>query len=151
MRCPTCTTTAGVTFVLTQTTGASNIGGVYIGSVNNLILNAPSGAVASPPLYAGVLFYQDRAAPVGTMTSTSKTFTVSSLNNATLSGAIYFPNNKIEVSSLNNGGPSNGCTVYIGRYIKFSSYNNNYIAGCAAMWTKPASIMQLTTIGRVFE
>jgi Flp pilus assembly protein TadG len=156
VRCPSCTTTAGVTFVLTQTTGSSAIGGVYIATANNVILNAPSGNPAdypgsSPPLYGGVLFYQDRAAPVGTMTSTSKTFTVNSLNNATLTGAIYFPSNKIEVSSLNNGGPNTGCTVYIGRYIKFSSYNNNYIAGCAAMGTTPVSIIQPTTIGRVFE
>ncbi len=153
IRCPTCTTAAGVTFVLTQNTGnASDIGGVYLGSANNATLNAPSATVASPPLYAGVLFYQDRAATTGTMASTSKTFTVRTLNNATLTGAIYFPNNKIDIASLNNGGSSSsGCTVYIGRYIKFTDYNNNYITGCAAMGTIPVSIIQPTTIGRVFE
>jgi len=41
--------------------------------------------------------------------------------------------------------------VYIGRYIKFTDYNNNYITGCAAMGTTPVSIIQPTTIGRVFE
>ena len=152
VRCPSCTTAAGVTFVLTQNNGASNIGGVYIGSVNNVTLNAPSANVASPPLYAGVLFYQDRNAPTGTMASTSKTFTVSSINNATLAGAIYFPSNKIDISSMNNGGSSStGCTVYIGRYVKIASLNTIYIAGCAAMGTIPASIIQPTTIGRVFE
>jgi Flp pilus assembly protein TadG len=153
VRCPTCTTTAGVTFVLTQNTGlASDIGGVSISSANTVTLNAPSGTGASPPPYAGVLFYQDRAAPVGTMTSTSKIFAVSSINNVTLTGAIYFPSNKIEVTSLNNGGSSStGCTVYIGRYIKFTDYNNIYIAGCPSIGTTPASIMQLTTMGRVFE
>jgi Flp pilus assembly protein TadG len=151
--CPTCTTTAGTTFVLTQTTGnASDIGGVRISSENNVNLNAPSNTGASPPLYAGVLFYQDRNAPVGTIASTSKIFTVSSLNTATLAGAIYFPNNKIDISSMNNGGSSStGCTVYIGRYVKLASYNNNYIVGCTAMGTTPASIIQVTTIGRVFE
>jgi hypothetical protein len=153
VRCPTCTTTAGVTFVLTQNTGsASDIGGVSISSANTVTLNAPSGTGASPPPYAGVLFYQDRAAPVGTMTSTSKIFTLSSVNNVTISGAIYFPSNKIDISSLNNGGSSStGCTVYIGRYVKLASYNNNYIVGCTAMGTTPASIIQVTTIGRVFE
>ena len=40
----------------------------------------------------------------GTMASTSKIFTISSLNNATLTGAIYFPNNRIDISSINNVG-----------------------------------------------
>ncbi|MBS0219551.1 MAG: hypothetical protein JSR91_02305, partial [Proteobacteria bacterium] len=138
--CPDCTTTSngavqGVTFVLTQTTGNnSNIGGVKITSQNNITLNAPAPGSGQP--YPGILFYQDRNAPVGTMTSTSKIFTVSSLNNATLSGAIYFPNNRIDISSLNNSSPSaNGCTVWIGRYIRFSSYNNNYTAGCQTYGT----------------
>jgi hypothetical protein len=41
--------------------------------------------------------------------------------------------------------------VYIGRYVKLASYNNIYISGCPAMGTTPASIIQVTTIGRVFE
>ena len=60
------------------------------------------GQPASPPLYAGVLFYQDRRVPNGTMSSTSKIFTISSLNTVTLTGAIYFPNNRIDISSINN-------------------------------------------------
>jgi hypothetical protein len=148
--CPTCTGGAGVTFVLTQTTGNNaDIGGVRITSENNVTLSAPSTGT-----YAGVLFYQDRRANVGTMASTSKIFTISSLNTATLGGAIYFPNNRIDISSLNNSGSSTtGCTVWIGRYIKFSSYNNNYVAGCAAFGTTPASIITTTTTtkGKVFE
>jgi hypothetical protein len=89
--CPTCGTsngvTTGVTFVLTQTSGSnSDIGGVSITSENNVTLNAPSTGT-----YQGVLFYQDSRATAGTMTSTTKIFTVASLNNATLSGAVYFP------------------------------------------------------------
>jgi Flp pilus assembly protein TadG len=148
--CPTCTLSGnvmpGVTFVLTQTTGNNNdIGGVKITSENNVTLNAPNQAAsqASPGVYPypGVLFYQDRNAPAGTMTSTSKIFTVSSLNNATLSGAIYFPMNRIDISSLNNANTNtNGCTVWVGRYIKFSSYNNNYVAGCGTYSTNPVGI-----------
>jgi len=161
--CPTCTAGAGVTFVLTQTTGNNaDIGGVRISSDNNVKLNAPVPcSVPNPPancmnnpLYPGVLFYQDRRATTGTMTSTSKIFTVSSLNTATLTGAVYFPNNRIDISSLNNTGLSNnGCTVWIGRYIKFSSYNNNYIAGCDAIGTqRPAIITTATTNkSKVFE
>jgi Flp pilus assembly protein TadG len=145
--CPTCTTNNGVSIVLTQTTGNNaDIGGVRISSDNNIQLNAPSASQASPPLYAGVLFYQDRRATTGTMSSTSKIFTISSLNTVTMTGAIYFPNNRIDISSINNSGSTtNGCTVWIGRYIKFSSYNNNYVNGCAAIGVTPPGIITTTT------
>ena len=133
--------------MLTQTTGNNaDIGGVRISSDNNVSLNAPSASQTSPPLYAGVLFYQDRRATTGTMSSTSKIFTISSLNTVTMTGAIYFPNNRIDISSINNSGSTtNGCTVWIGRYIKFSSYNNNYVNGCAAIGVTPPGIITTTT------
>ena len=147
--CPTCTTENGISFVLTQTTGNnSDIGGVRISSDNNISLNAPSASQTRQtpaPLYAGVLFYQDRRVPNGTMSSTSKIFTISSLNTVTLTGAIYFPNNRIDISSINNSGSTtNGCTVWIGRYIKFSSYNNNYVKGCEAIGVKPPGVITTT-------
>jgi hypothetical protein len=84
--------------------------------------------------------------PNGTMSSTSKIFTISSLNTVTLTGAIYFPNNRIDISSINNSGSTtNGCTVWIGRYIKFSSYNNNYVNGCAAIGVTPPGVITTTT------
>lgn len=140
--CPTCTTSAGITFVLTQTTGNnSDIGGVRISSDNNVTLNAPTSGT-----YAGILFYQDRRVAAGTMSSTSKIFTLSSLNTAILTGVIYFPNNRIDISSINvTSASTNGCTVWVGRYIKFSSYNNNYIAGCAALGIVPPGIITTTT------
>jgi Flp pilus assembly protein TadG len=145
--CPTCTTNNGVAIVLTQTTGNnSDIGGVRVSSDNNISLNASSASQTSPPLYAGVLFYQDRRVPNGTMSSTSKIFTISSLNTVTLTGAIYFPNNRIDIASINNASlANNGCTVWIGRYIKFSSYNNNYVAGCASIGVTPPGIITTTT------
>ena len=153
--CPTCTTNNGIAFVLTQTTGNNaDIGGVRISSDNNISLNASAANQTSPPLYAGVLFYQDRRVPNGTMSSTSKIFTISSLNTVTLTGAIYFPNNRIDISSINNSGSTtNGCTVWIGRYIKFSSYNNNYVNGCAAIGVTPPGVITTTTVskGKVLE
>jgi hypothetical protein len=141
--CGNCTGGAGVTFVLTQTTGNNaDIGGVRITSENNVTFNAPNSGT-----YAGVLFYQDRRATVGTMSSTSKIFTVSSLNNATLAGAVYFPNNKIDIASINNigGNNSTGCTIWIGRYVKLSSYNNAYKGGCGTYGTTPPGITTTTT------
>jgi len=161
--CPDCVinnsgTTTGTTFVLTQTSGNNaDIGGVSITSQNNVTLNAPYSGT-----YAGVLFYQDRRATAGTMASTSKIFTVASLNNATLSGAIYFPQNRIDISSINNfgGGSTNGCTVWIGRYLKFSSFNNNYKGGCKTYYntnvpgiTTTITVPTTTTVtkGKVVE
>ena len=64
--CPTCTTSNGVSIILTTATGtAANIGGVYIASDNNVSLNAGSSGA-----YAGILFYQDHRVSGGTMTST---------------------------------------------------------------------------------
>ncbi len=135
--CPTCTGTAGTTFVLTQTSGNNaSIGGVNISSESTITLNAPTvTAATSTYAYPGVLFFQDRRATVGTMASTSKIFTLSSLSTATLSGAIYFPNNAIRISSISSSGSnsSNGCTVWIGRYIHFESYSSNYVAGCTTV------------------
>lgn len=151
--CPSCTADNGVAIILTTTTGNTNtIGGVMISSDNNITLNAGKSNNGS---YNGVLFYQDRRASTGTMTSTSKIFTVSSLNNATLTGAIYFPNNRIQISSINNfgGTASTGCTIFVGRYIKFSSFNNNYKGGCSAYGTTPVGVVTTTTVlkGKVFE
>ena len=135
----------GVTIILTRTSDqpTSAIGGFKITSENNVTLSADPNP--NNP-YRGVLVYQDRKANVGTMTSTDKIFTLYSLNNAKLAGAIYFPNNRIDLSSLNNAGNSTqGCTVWIGRYVKFSSYNNNWIAGCSLFGTTPAGIQTTTT------
>jgi Flp pilus assembly protein TadG len=141
--CSNCSNGAGTTFVLTQTSGSnSDIGGVRISSDNNITLNAPN----SGP-YKGVLFYQDSRVPAGTQKSTSKIFTVSSLNNATLSGAVYIPNNAIDIANINNfgGTPSTGCTIWVGRYLNFSGFNNNYKGGCKTFGTTPVGIQTTTT------
>lgn len=146
--CPTCTGTQGTTFVLTQTTGnSSSIGGVSISNESTITLNAPtvSSATTTYP-YPGVLFYQDRSATAGTMSSTSNIFNLGNLSTATLSGAIYFPQNAIKVSNLSSSGSSSstGCTVWIGRYIQFSSYSSNYVKGCTSA-TTPAGYNTTST------
>lgn len=148
--CPSCANGTGVTFVLTTTTGrGDDVGGVTLTDVNNITLNPPvpcsvsnpPSACMNTPLFPGLLFYQDRRATAGTMTSSSRAFLVTSLNNAKIQGGIYFPNNRIDITNLNNISKSNvGCTVWVGRYVKFSLYNNNYIAGCDATGTKRPAI-----------
>ena len=81
------------------------------------------------------------------MTATAKIFMVNTTSDATLSGAIYFPNNAINISSINNigGTSSTGCTIWVGRYLKFSSYNNNFKGGCSTFGTTPVGIQTTTT------
>ena len=153
VKCTNCTPDNGVAIILTQTTGNNaDIGGVMITSDNNVTLNAGK---TNTGIYKGVLFYQDRRATTGTMSSTAKIFTVTALNNATLTGAIYFPNNKIEIATINNfgGTASTGCTIWVGRYIKFQAFNNNYKGGCDAYGTTPVAIVTTTIVskGKVFE
>jgi len=141
--CPTCTNGAGVTFILTQTTGNnSNIGGVRITSDSTVSLSAPNSGT-----YTGILFYQDRNAPVGTMSSTSKIFTVSSVSSATLNGVIYFPNNKISLSSYSNGSSSStGCNVWVGRYLNLTSFSSSYVSGCKTNYNvSPPGVITTTT------
>src|SRR5476651_267849 len=146
--CPTCTGTDGTTFVLTQTSGNNaDIAGAKITSDGTLSLKAPTVSAASSTYpYPGVLFFQDRNATVGTMTATAKIFAVNTTSSATLSGAIYFPNNAIRIASISSSGSSNttGCTVWIGRYIHSEQYIGNYIAGCGTA-TKPAGYSTTTT------
>lgn len=158
--CPSCTGTQGVTFVLTQTTGnAANIGGVNISSDSTVTLKAPTQdpSPTAPPStnpYLGVLFYQDRGVANGTMSSTSKIFTLTSLSSATLTGAIYFPNNRIDISNLSNASSSStGCTVWIGRYLKFTSFSSTYAVGCDSLGIKKGAIVTTTTTtkGKVLE
>ena len=158
--CPTCTATNGVAFVLTQLgngTTDAGIGGVSITSDSTINLNAGSASMTykGQTFPGGILFYQDPRATVGTMSSSSKIFTVSSLSNATLLGAIYFPNNRIDISNISTfgGTSSTGCTIWLGRYLKFSSFSSTYKGGCANYGTTPASITTTTTTtkGKVFE
>ncbi len=155
--CPTCTSTNGVAIVLTQLgsgTVDAGIGGVMISSNSTINLNAGSNnASFQGQNFNGILFYQDPRATVGTMTSTSKIFTVSSLSSATLSGAIYFPNNRIDISNISSfGGTSTtGCTVWIGRYLKFSNFSSSYTGGCANYGTKAVGINTTATKSRVLE
>jgi Flp pilus assembly protein TadG len=151
--CTNCTDgVSGVTIVLTLAQGdtdTSHIGGFFMSGVNNSKMSAPPTGT-----YAGVLVYQDRRAPVGTRTSTAKIFNVVGLNRPSMSGTIYFPNNLIASTDFNNQMASNtGCTVWIGRYINFSNYNNGYIAGCTTFGSTPATVTTTTTVskGKVFE
>ena len=75
---------------------------------------------------------------MGTVAVTNTgTFTTGSSGAITTGGDFTVSGN----ASLAN----NGCTVWIGRYIKFASYNNNYVAGCSSIGVTPPGIITTTT------
>lgn len=147
--CPTCTGGAGVTFVLTQTSGNNNdIGGVTLNNLGTVTLVAPNSGT-----YAGIVFYQDRRAPLGSMAANTRVFGVNNITNVTLAGAVYFPSNRIDINNLSAiGTAANRCLVWIGRYINA----NNFTAGtaaCANYGTLPVRIntSTMTSVFRVIE
>ena len=40
---------------------------------------------------------------------------------------------------------STGCTVWVGRYLKFSSFNNNYKGGCTSYYNTSVPGLTITT------
>jgi len=65
--------------------------------------------------YAGMLFYQDRDAPTGSGSSTTNR--INGGSDLSLTGAIYFPSQKIDFAG---GGAAGGCTVLIGNVVEFT-------------------------------
>ncbi|WP_448205117.1 pilus assembly protein TadG-related protein [Azospirillum sp. sgz302134] len=104
------TSTDGVTFVFTTrgVTG-TNIGGMDIRGNAVLSLRAP--ADLSNPFH-GLLFYQDRRAPVGA---------VNKLNGGSytdVEGAVYFPNQELDWAGT-NGTASPSCTQIVAKTVTF--------------------------------
>jgi hypothetical protein len=100
----------GVTFVLTSSGSANNIGTVLINGSSKVTLNAPAEGVASAGpggIYEGLLFYQDPRAPE----TTAKTAVLNGGTNTALVGATYFPSNQVTWSGNNTG--LSQCTVII--------------------------------------
>jgi hypothetical protein len=100
----------GVTFVLTSSGSAADIGTVYINGTAKVVLNAPaagSGTAGPDDIYAGLLFYQDSRA----ITDSTKTVYLNGGANTVLVGATYAPSNQV-VWNGNVSGASE-CTVIV--------------------------------------
>jgi hypothetical protein len=104
-------TGAGVTFVLTSATAASNPNSIATVNMNGgarLNLTAPSGGT-----YRGVLIYQDRRAP---LTNQSNKINGNSLS--LLQGAIYMPGQEVEF--IGTAGMNTNCLQLVARRITWS-------------------------------
>jgi hypothetical protein len=120
----------GVTIILTSSGSTSLIGTVDIAGGADVQLRAPS-SPTDP--YQGVLFYQDRRAPLGAANA-NKLNGGSTMN---LAGGLYFPKQGVEFSG-NNGTTS--CSQIVARTVTFTG--NSYIsnAGCQAAGVQPVTV-----------
>lgn len=123
-------TGTGVTIILTSSTG-SDYSTVTINGGANVSLSA-----ATSGDYAGVLFYQDRNAPVATNTNK---FNGGGTTN--FEGALYFPKQELEFSG-NNESTGSGCTKLISKTVTFTG--NSYLSNNC-----PASVATVATSGNV--
>jgi Putative Flp pilus-assembly TadE/G-like len=122
----------GVTIILTKKNTA-NIGTVDIRGGADVQLRAP--ADSSNP-FRGVLFYQDRRAPVNT-TGVNKFNGGATMK---LEGSIYIPQQGVEFQG--NNSLSKTCTQIIARTVSFTG--NAYIdnTGCQAAGVQPVTVTQ---------
>jgi hypothetical protein len=120
-------TGTGVTIVFTSSTG-SHYATVSINGGANMNLTAPT---TGPT--AGIVFFGDRNAPIGTVYSFEGGAT------QVLQGALYLPRG--DVSFAGGANTTTGCTKMIGYTVKFTG-NSNFAIDCSGFGTKP--------IGQVF-
>ncbi|MFL5097894.1 MAG: TadE/TadG family type IV pilus assembly protein [Xanthobacteraceae bacterium] len=122
----------GVTIVFTSSTG-SNYATASINGGANINLTAPT----SGPT-AGIVFFGDRKAPVGTV------FKFEGGATQVFGGALYLP--KGDVSFAGGADTTTGCTKLIGNTIKFTG-DTNFALDCSGLGTKPIG----TTLARLLQ
>jgi Flp pilus assembly protein TadG len=117
----------GVTFVLTSSGSASNIGTVTINGGADIQLNAPTSGY-----YKGVLYYQDQNAPSGTAKFNGGATQI-------LNGAIYFKKQEIQYNG-DHGASATSCTQIIGDTVEFTGNSRVINNGCADAGITPITV-----------
>lgn len=128
IRC-NCTGTEGVTFVLTSSGSASDIGSVTINGGADIQLNAPSGT--NDP-YKGVLFYQDQNASANTAKFNGGASMI-------LNGAIYFKRSIIQYNG-DHAATAKSCTQIIGDTVEFTGNSKIINNGCKDAGIEPIAV-----------
>ena len=115
----TCT---GCTIILTNSNGGTpTIGTADINGGAKLVMSAPTSGT-----YDGILFYQDRRAT----TSTTIVNKINGNSSSLMSGAIYFPNQQLQINGT--AGLNFSCAQFVSYVIEFAgngSINNTCTAG----------------------
>jgi len=124
VHCSTCSPGGnGVTFIFTTPASGdiTKIGSITINGNASVTLNAPSDGP-----FQGVLFFQDRDAPVGASAQTAK---LNGGAGTALNGTMYFPGNTIEWSG--NIGLNSTCTLPVADEVTFIGNSGLDISNCA--------------------
>ncbi len=119
-----------VTIILTSSTG-SGYANLDVNGGGTISLSAPTSGA-----YKGVLFYQDKNAPV--VMNANKINGNSSTN---FTGAVYFPKQELEFSGNTSSG-GGGCTKIVALYITFTG-NSNLTSSC------PSTVTDIVVPGTV--
>ncbi|MCK6449492.1 MAG: pilus assembly protein TadG-related protein [Alphaproteobacteria bacterium] len=130
IKCPSCTGTSGVTFVLTSSGSADDIGIADINGGADVKLQAPSDA-GNP--FAGLLIVQDRKA------GSSGVMKLNGGSTQVLNGAIYAPKSEVQWSGTTDT-TTNACIEIVARLITFIGNSAIDNSGCSAMGVKPIQI-----------
>lgn len=131
VKCPSCTGTSGVTFVLTSSGSASNIGIADINGGADVKLQAPTDP--NNP-FSGLLIVQDRKA------TSTKTMKLNGGSNQVFSGAIYAAATEVQWSGSTDTSAGAGCIEIVARLVTFIGNSTIDNSGCQAMGVKPIQI-----------
>jgi hypothetical protein len=128
LRC-NCTGTEGVTFVLTSSGNAPDIGTVTINGGADIQINAPTDPNA---YYKGVLFYQDQLASANLAKFNGGA-------NMVLNGAIYFKRAQIQYNG-DHSASAKSCTQIIGDTVEFTGNSKIINNGCKDAGIEPITV-----------
>jgi Putative Flp pilus-assembly TadE/G-like len=120
----------GVTFVLTSSGAASQIGTVTINGGATVNLSAPSDPTAT---FQGVTFFQDRRA------DTSGVDKINGGSSMNIGGAIYFPAQTVQFNG-NDATAGPRCTIIVARLITFTGNSSIVDTGCQQAGVTPVQV-----------
>jgi len=125
----------GVTFVMTSSTSASQIGTADIRGGADVVLSAPKTGS-----FAGLIFFQD---PRATNTAGDNKFNGGA--SMQLTGAIYSRYQTVEYTGNNDSGGAN-CTQIIGRHVVFTGHSTINNTGCPTAGVEPLKIVGVRVV-----
>jgi hypothetical protein len=133
LTCTACTSTAGVTIILTTTnTTNGKIGTVSMNSNSSMTLNA-----SSTGTFAGMLIMQDKASNIGAgVTYLSSSASFQGGPSGSISGLLYLPHEAVTMQ----GNPNSTCALIIADTVIMQGNPTFTLAGCPTALTNSITV-----------
>jgi hypothetical protein len=133
LTCTTCTSTTGVTIILTTTnTVSGQIGTVSMNANSSMTLNAPSTGT-----FAGMLIMQDKASNIGAgVTYISSSASFQGGPSGSISGLLYLPHEAVTMQ----GNPNSTCALIISDTVIMQGNPTFTLAGCPTALTNSITV-----------